>query len=103
MNASTCKEIFPLFRDNKIWYGDSIKSGDRKFHVPDNYPLNASNCGIDDTGRRFIRVKGVRWFTNLDTTRRHEHLVLTKNIIQMIIQNMKIMMLLKLTVLKIFL
>ncbi len=78
MNASTCKEIFPLFRDNKIWYGDSIKSGDRKFHVPDNYPLNASNCGIDDTGRRFIRVKGVRWFTNLDTTRRHEHLVLTK-------------------------
>ena len=21
MNATGCKEIFPLFKDNKIWYG----------------------------------------------------------------------------------
>lgn len=79
MNAVTCKEIFPLFRDNKIWYGESIKSGDRKFYVPDDYPLSASNCGIDDKGRRFIRVTGVRWFTNLDTRRRHKKIQLTRN------------------------
>jgi addiction module RelB/DinJ family antitoxin len=78
MNASTCKEVFPLFRDNKVWYGESIRSGDRKFYVPDGYPLNAAGCGIDETGRRFIRVKGVRWFTNLDTSRRHEPLALTR-------------------------
>lgn len=77
MNAATCKEVFPLFRDNKVWYGESIRSGDRKFYVPDSYPLNAAGCGIDDKGRRFIRVKGVRWFTNLDTRRRHEPIVLT--------------------------
>jgi len=77
MNASTYKEVFPLFRDDKVWYGESIRSGDRKFHVPDNYPLNAASCGVDDKGRRFIRVKGVRWFTNLDTSRRHEPIVLT--------------------------
>lgn len=65
MNAATTKEIFPLFRDNEVWYGQSIRSGDRKFYVPDNYPLNASGCGIDEKGRRFIRVKGVRWFTNI--------------------------------------
>ena len=78
MNAATCKEVFPLFRDNKIWYGESIRSGDRKFHVPDNYPLNAAGCGIDERGRRFIRVKGVRWFTNLDTSKRHEPISLAR-------------------------
>lgn len=77
MNAATYREVFPLFRDNKVWYGETIRSGDRKFYVPDSYPLNAAGCGVDDRGRRFIRVKGVRWFTNLDTRRRHEPLILT--------------------------
>jgi len=77
MNATTTKEIFPLFRDNKVWYGESIRSGDRKFFVPDSYPLNAAGCGIDENGRSFIRVTGVRWFTNLETSRRHGSLELT--------------------------
>lgn len=78
MNAATCREIFPLFSENRVWYGESIRSGDRKFYVPDSYPLNAANCGVDDKGRRFIRVKGVRWFTNLDNNRRHKPLELTQ-------------------------
>lgn len=78
MNATTTKEIFPLFQDNKVWYGETIRSGDRKFHVPDNYPLNAANCGVDEGGRRFIRVKGVRWFTNLETNSRHKPIELTR-------------------------
>lgn len=77
MNAATCREVFPLFRDNRVWYGESIRSGDRKFYVPDSYPLNAASCGVDEKGKRFIRVKGVRWFTNLDTPRRHELLDLS--------------------------
>ena len=81
MNAVTYKEVFPLFRDNKVWYGESIRSGDRKFFVPESYPLNAANCGVDDKGRRFVRVKGVRWFTNLDTSKRHEPIVLTRRYI----------------------
>lgn len=79
MNALTYKEIFPLIRDNLLWYGASIHSGDRKFYVPDNYPLKASGCGVDENGRKFIRVKGVRWYTNLDYKARHEKLVLWKN------------------------
>jgi len=78
MNAVTTKEIFPLFRDNKVFYGDSIRSGDRKFFVPDSYPLNASGCGVDENGRRFIRVTGVRWFTNLETGKRRKPLKLTR-------------------------
>lgn len=78
MNAITYKEIFPLIKENKLWIGASIHSGDRKFYVPDDYPLNASGCGIDEDGKRFIRVKGVRWYTNLDLKQRHEEMILVK-------------------------
>ena len=78
VNAITYKEFFPMIRDNKVWMGASIHSGDRKFCVPDNYPLNAAGCGIDENGRKFIRVKGVRWWTNLDYPQRHEDLLLYK-------------------------
>lgn len=74
INAVTYKEIFPLIKANELWIGPSITSGDRKFYVPDSYPLNAAGCGIDETGRKYIRVKGVRWFTNLDHKKRHEDL-----------------------------
>lgn len=74
VNAVTYKEVFPLIKENRLWFGPSISSGDRKFNVPDDYPLNAAGCGIDPDGRRYIRVKGIRWFTNLDHKKRHEML-----------------------------
>lgn len=74
VNGASYKEVFPLVKNNEIWFGASIHSGDRKFYVPDDYPLNASGCGIDNNGRRFIRVKGVRWFTNIDYSVRHKSL-----------------------------
>jgi hypothetical protein len=79
VNALTYKEVFPLVQSNKVWLGASIHSGDRKFGVPDDYPLNAASCGVDERGRRFIRVKGVRWFTNLDYKQRHDDLILYAN------------------------
>lgn len=78
VNAVTYKEIFPLIMNNQIWFGASIHSGDRKFWVPDDYKLEAAGCGIDETGRKYIRVKGVRWFTNLDYKDRHEDIILYK-------------------------
>lgn len=75
-NVITYKEVFPYLKANKIWLGYSIHSGDRKFNVPDDYPLEAAGCGIDNDGKKFIRVKGVRWFTNLDHGIRHETLML---------------------------
>lgn len=65
VNAVTGREIFDLFKKGKIRMGRSIKSGDREFRVPNDYPLMAANCRVDDDGNKFIRVKGVRWFTNL--------------------------------------
>lgn len=66
MNAVTCKSVFPLFQEGRVWYGPSISSGSRKFFVPDDYPLVSSGSGVDDRGRAFVPVKGVRWFTNLE-------------------------------------
>ena len=72
MNAATYKGVFSLIANNKCWYGPSISSGDREFAVPQSYPLEAAGFRVDEDGRKFIRVKGVRWFTNLDHQRRHE-------------------------------
>ena len=76
MNAITYKEVFPLIKENKMWLGESIHSGDREFGVPKEYPLNAAGWRIDEDGNHFIRVKGVRWFTNLEHGRRHQPLQL---------------------------
>src|SRR3989338_1879212 len=78
VNAITYKECFKLIRDNKLWLGASIHSGDREFRVPDHYPLEAAGSRVDEKGNKYIRVKGVRWFTNLDYEERHENLVLYK-------------------------
>lgn len=79
VNALTYKEIFPLVMKNKVWLGASIHSGDREFRVPDSYPLKAAGYRIDSKGNKYIRVKGVRWFTNIDYEERHEDIVLYKH------------------------
>lgn len=78
INGIAYKEIFPFIIYNKIWLGASIHSGDREFRVPDSYPLNASGCRVDAEGTKYIRVKGVRWFTNLDYKERHDPIILYK-------------------------
>jgi len=72
MNAVTYKEIFPHIKENRVWYGESIHSGDREFAIPDEYPIEASGWRVDEDGRKYIRVKGVRWYTNLEHGRRHK-------------------------------
>lgn len=80
LNAVKYKEIFPLLVDDQMWLGASIHSGDRAFYVPDDYPLQAAGCGVDpESGRKYIRVKGVRWFTNLDIKQRHEEMILVRH------------------------
>ena len=78
INAVTYKEIFPLIQRDQVWLGPSIHSGDREFEIPSSYPLEAAGSRTDNEGRRYIRVKGVRWFTNLDFPQRHEELTLYK-------------------------
>ena len=78
VNAISYKECFKLIKDNRMWLGYSIHSGDREFGVPDDYPLTAANSRIDENGNKFVSVKGVRWFTNLDYQERYEDIPLYK-------------------------
>ena len=78
VNAITYKEIFRLIKQNQLWLGASIHSGDREFGVPPSYPLNSAGFRVDTNGNKFIRVKGIRWFTNIDYQERHEDLILFK-------------------------
>ena len=76
VNAISYKECFPLIMQGRLFMGASIHSGDREFGVPDDYPLYAAGCRQDADGRKYIRVKGVRWWTNMDYPERHEDLTL---------------------------
>ena len=65
INAVTYREVFPHIVSKKINLGASIHAGDRNFRVPDDYPLDGTACSIDEVGNKFIRVKGVRWFSDM--------------------------------------
>ena len=79
MNAITYRDSFELIMSGKMWLGPSITSGDREFRIPDSYPVTAAGSRFDaETGQKFIRVKGVRWFTNIDHSLRHRVLELDK-------------------------
>lgn len=79
-NAISYKEIFPLLKENKIWLGISIRSGAREFIVPSDYDVStATGARLDKKGNKFIKIGGIRWFTNLKTEYRQSPLQLTGN------------------------
>lgn len=72
-NAITYKEIFPLIKDNKLWTGYRGFSGGMWFYADyDGKTERILN------GQKIINVPSI-WFTNLDTQKRHEELVLYKH------------------------
>ena len=72
-NAITYKEIFSLLKDNKMWLGYRNINADMWFVVPDEYKYEKT---VD--GKKIKHIMGC-WFTNLDTAKRHEKLILYKN------------------------
>lgn len=76
INAVSYKNIFKIIKDNKMWLGASIHGGDREFRIPDDYYSTGSR--IDDDGNKYVRISGVRWFTNLDYREQHEDIILYK-------------------------
>ncbi len=78
VNALSYKEIFPLIKDNKMWIGYKFNGAPMKFRVPDDYPLKGSVIKIGNDGKKYIGVGGTCWYTNLETTKRHEKMILYK-------------------------
>jgi hypothetical protein len=73
-NAITYKDIFKLIKDNKLWLGYGFNRNMAHF-VNKHYVDYASD---NDHKEGMIRVSGVVWYTNIDTDKRHEDLILYK-------------------------
>ena len=78
INAITYKEIFKLIKENKAWLGINMGRGISGFIVPDHYELYGTETCIDSFGNRIISPNNCLWLTNLDTSKRHEDIVLSK-------------------------
>lgn len=78
INAITYKEIFNLIKENKAWLGINLGRGISGFIVPEHYELYGTEARIDDSGNRIISPNNCLWLTNLETSRRHEDIRLTK-------------------------
>ena len=77
-NAITYSEIFKLIKEDRLWLGYD-NGGEKWFRVPDDYDhtTDKSKIKVED-GVRYLAMKNMAWFTNLDTTKRHELLTLYK-------------------------
>lgn len=73
-NSITYKETFSLLKNNKIWLG--YHSGGFTFRVPDTY--TTGNIEVDEQGNRYAKLGNITWYTNLNTTKRHEEIILHK-------------------------
>jgi len=76
-NAITYKDIFPHIAENRIWLG--YNNGDMAFKVPDYYESRATRFWVDETGQKWRSLGNACWFTNIETTKRNEEIILYKN------------------------
>lgn len=77
-NAITYGEIFKLIKEDRLWLGYD-NGGEKWFRVPDDYDHTTDKGKIKvEDGVRYLAMKNMAWFTNLDTTKRHELLTLYK-------------------------
>ena len=75
-NAITYKEVWPLIQGGKLWLGTKSNIA-MQLAVPDGYWAKEGSP-VDNMGRSIVTVPGVAWFTNLDHSRRHKEIPLTR-------------------------
>ena len=75
--AITYKECFELIKANKMWLGYD-NGGTKWFQVPDDYDIQTESRKKFVNGVKYFSMGSIMWFTNLDTTKRHEEIVLFK-------------------------
>ncbi len=79
MNAVTCKEVFPLIKQDQMWLGATGNGSDMVFGVPDGAEIaeddrqKAARLGYVGN---YTRLGNSCWFTNFDHGRRHQPLPL---------------------------
>ena len=63
--------------NNKMWVGHTFNHA-LEFGVPDDYELVSKSGHISD-GRKYLKVAGICWYTNIDIKKRHDELILYKS------------------------
>jgi len=76
-NAITYKETFGYIKDDKLWLGYD-NGGTKWFQVPMDYDIITESRKKIINGVKYFSMGRILWFTNLDTTKRNENLVLYK-------------------------
>lgn len=67
-------DIVTLFRDNKIWVGQTTFPSGGWMVVPKSVETPGKNKIKDFLGQELVNIQGICWFTNLDNPRRHMEL-----------------------------
>ena len=76
-NAITYKDFFKLIKDNKLWLGYD-NGGTKWFQVPMDYDIPTESRKKIENGVQYFSMGRIVWFTNLETTKRHQELTLYK-------------------------
>jgi hypothetical protein len=76
-NAITYKETFKLIKEDKLWLGYD-NGGTKWFQVPNDYDIPTESRKKIENGIQYFSMGRIVWFTNLDTTKRHQEITLYK-------------------------
>ena len=76
-NGSKYSSIFPHVMANRLWFGYE-NGGTKWFRVPDDYEIKTESRKKVVDGVQYFSMGRIYWYTNLDTTKRHEPLTLYK-------------------------
>lgn len=76
-NAITYKETFSYIKENKLWLGYD-NGGTKWFQVPMDYDIPTESRKKIENGVKYFSMGRIVWFTNLDTTKRHQEITLYK-------------------------
>ncbi|WP_107852734.1 adenine-specific methyltransferase EcoRI family protein [Oceanimonas marisflavi] len=76
-NFITYREVFEQIMADNLWFGYN-NGGTKWFRVPDDYEIKTESRKKIVDGVKYFSMGRAYWFTNLDTTKRHEPLTLFK-------------------------
>lgn len=80
MNAITYKEIFPLIKDNKLWFGYGFNIT-MIFRTPYENTVESNAKSIISKGydpKHYIMLHSICWFTNLENDKENKYLLLNR-------------------------
>ena len=74
INAVTYKDIFPLFMQNRMWFGYGFMGGNARFSIPSAEDPSKYKDYNHETG--LVKFRNCCWFTNLEIKKRREKIFL---------------------------